>query len=117
MVKTDMPVSNLQYLPRVDCFDAEIGGRPRGSHATDYRFFGVMVTYGNVNVGISPGDYRGLVASDIEKHRHELDEYGIVDDHPYWDWLIKELMVNNLATYYLARLIVSSLRNCTGLPC
>jgi len=92
-------------------------GVQKGSHATDYRFFGVMVTYGNVNVGISPANYRGLVASDIEKHRHELDEYGIVDDHPYWDWLIKELMVNNLATYYLARLIVSSLRNCTGLPC
>lgn len=105
-----MPVSNLKYLPRLDCYKAQIGGQPRGSHATDYEFFGVMLTYGAINIGISPGHYKNLVAREIEKHRSEMDELGVVDNDEYWDYLMKQLMVNNLATYYIAREIVNCLR-------
>jgi hypothetical protein len=46
----------------------------------------------------------------IDKHRDELEDQGIVDEDPFWDFRIKELMVNNLATFYLAKAIVTALR-------
>lgn len=105
-----MPVSNLVHLPRTDCFKAEIGGRPRPSHTYDYDLFGVVLSYHGVTIGISPGQYRNLVADKIAEHQDELDAMGTVDDDPYWDARIKELMVNNLASFYLAKGIVSALR-------
>ncbi len=105
-----MPVDNLKYLPRSDCFKAEIGGRPMSSHTYDYDLFGVILSYRGVSIGISPGRYKNLVAEMIDKHRDELEDQGIVDEDPFWDFRIKELMVNNLATFYLAKAIVTALR-------
>jgi len=109
-MRSHMPVSNLVHLPRTDCFKAEIGGRPRPSHTYDYDLFGVVLSYHGVTIGISPGQYRNLVADKIAEHQDELDAMGTVDDDPYWDARIKELMVNNLASFYLAKGIVSALR-------
>ena len=105
-----MPVANLEHLPRTDCFKAEIGGSPKMSHASDFDLFGVTLSFNKVNIGISPAMYRHLVADLIEQHRGELDAHACIDADPYWDFLCKELMVNNIATYYLAKIIVCSLR-------
>jgi hypothetical protein len=103
-----MPVANLKYLPRPDCFNAQIGGPPKGSHAYDYESFGVALTYHGVCIGISPGQYRHLVAEDLEKHVSEFE--GIADGDGYWDTAIREIMMNNVATFYIAKRIVNSLR-------
>ncbi len=105
-----MPVHVLKYLPRSDCFKAEIGGRPISSHIYDYDSFGVMISYHGVSIGVSPGRYRNLVSEEIDKHRDELEGLGTVDADPYWDGRIKQLMVNNLASFYLANGIARALR-------
>jgi hypothetical protein len=105
-----MPVSNLIHLPRPDGFKADIGGRPMPSHAYDYDLFGLMLSYHGVGIGISPGQHRHLVATELNDHLAELENQGTVDEDPYWDYMIKEIMVNNLATFYLANLVVNSLR-------
>ena len=61
-----MPVHVLKYLPRSDCFKAEIGGRPISSHIYDYDSFGVMISYHGVSIGVSPGLYRNLVSEEID---------------------------------------------------
>ena len=103
-----MPVANLVHLPKSDGFKAQIGGPPKGSHAYDYDFFGIALTYHGVCIGISPGQYRHLVANDIEKHLPALDE--ITAEFPDINLAMKELMLNNIATYYIAKLIVNALR-------
>jgi hypothetical protein len=103
-----MPVANLVHLPKSDGFKAQIGGPPKGSHAYDYGFFGISLMGHGVCVGISPGQYRHLVSHDIEKHMPELDEITAHDD--IWDSALKDLMLNNIATYYIARLIVNALK-------
>jgi hypothetical protein len=105
-----MPVENLKYLPRSDCYKPEIGGLPLPSHAYDFNSFGLVISYNGVSVGVSPGEYRHLVAEKIDSHRDELDGQGIVDEDPYWDFQIKELMVNNLASFYIANSFVNALR-------
>ena len=105
-----MPVSNLKYLPKVDGIKAQIGGHPRGSHATDYQHFGLVLSYNTINIGISPGQYRFIVADKIESYIHQIEEQGTVDNDYVWDTAIKELMVNNLATFFLARLVVIAIR-------
>jgi hypothetical protein len=106
--RTNMPVKNLIHLPRADCFNTQIGGPPKGSHAFDYDFFGVTLTYSGVCIGISPGQFRNLVAQNIEKHMSEIESMAEGDD--YWDPVLRELMMNNIAIFYIARLIVNKLR-------
>jgi hypothetical protein len=106
-----MPVANLVHLPKSDGFKAKIGGPPKGSHAYDYGFFGISLTGHGVCVGISPGQYRHLVANDMQKHMSELDEIIGQDENLdcHWQAALMELMLNNIATYYIARLIVNAL--------
>jgi hypothetical protein len=106
--RTNMPVANLKHLPKSDCFKTQIGGPPKKSHVFDYDLFGVVLAYNGVCIGISPGQFRHLVAEDIEKHVSELE--GMAEGDPYWDAVLKEIMMNNLATFYISNLIVNKLR-------
>ena len=105
-----MPVANLVHLPKSDGFKAQIGGPPKGSHAHDYDIFGITLTYHGVCIGISPGQYKHLVAKDIEKHLPELDNLKITVDFELLDSDLEELMLCNIATYYIPSLIVNALR-------
>ena len=107
MIRTNMLVSNLKYLPSVDCFMAEMGGKPIYLFACcrfrNVRSYAVIRSCKHRHFAWK---MQGPSRERKENHRLEPEEEGTVDTDPYWDFLIKELIVNNLATYYLAGLRV-----------